>query len=132
MRPIIAIPLAGLLLLSACATPLERCLTDAAGPWRSALNERERIAKDLARGFTYETEFEKVTRFRWCGDKSGRRFPCWETDTQPVTKRVPVDEAALRARDAELARALPGLRRAAETDMAQCRATYPDPETPPG
>ncbi|MCR8546374.1 excinuclease ABC subunit B [Salipiger sp. P9] len=128
MRPLFAIPLLGLMLLAACATPQDRCLRDAAAPWRAALQERERIAKDLARGFTYETRFVRVTRFRWCSDGQGRMYPCWDDDMQPETRRIPVDAAALRARDAELARALPGLRRAAEADMAQCRLTYP--ETP--
>lgn len=131
MRPILAISLSGLLLLAACATPLERCLKDASGPWRAALKERERIAEDLERGFTYETKFEERTRFRWCASGTGHLYPCWESDAQPVTRRVPVDADALRARDAELARALPELRRTAERDSAQCYATYPEAETPP-
>ncbi|GGG73052.1 hypothetical protein GCM10011415_21590 [Salipiger pallidus] len=119
------IPLAGLLALAACATPREACLSDAAGPWRSALKERERIAADLARGYTFETEFERTTRMRMCGTSAGGLIPCWETDTQPRTRKVPVDTAALRARDAQLALSLPGLRRTAEADVAQCHATYP-------
>ncbi|MGR3375578.1 excinuclease ABC subunit B [Salipiger abyssi] len=131
MRSILAIPLTALLLLAACATPQERCLRDAAGPWRAALKERERIAEDLARGFTYETKFEERTRFRWCAGGTGQLYPCWESDAQPVTRRIPVDAEALRARDAELARALPELRRAAEADMERCRVAFPEAETPP-
>lgn len=125
------IPLCALALLAACATPQERCLRDAAAPWREALEERARIARDLARGYTFETEFERVTRYRICRANKDTVYPCWETDMQPVTKRVPVDAAVLQSRDAELARALPGLRAAAERDTAQCRILYPETETAP-
>ena len=60
MRLTAAMPLIGLLALSACATPREACIRDAAAPWRSAVAERERIAQDLARGYTYEPEFQRV------------------------------------------------------------------------
>ena len=93
--------------------------------------ERARIARDLARGYTFETEFERVTRYRICRANKDTVYPCWETDMQPVTKRVPVDAEALQARDAELARALPGLRATAERDTAQCRILYPETETAP-
>ena len=99
MRLTAAMPLIGLLALSACATPREACIRDAAAPWRSAVAERERIAQDLARGYTYETEFQRVERQRWCRSGGGI-YPCWTTDTQPMTRRVPVDAEALRARDA--------------------------------
>ena len=131
MRLTAAMPLIGLLALSACATPREACIRDAAAPWRSAVAERERIAQDLARGYTYETEFQRVERQRWCRSGGGI-YPCWITDTQPMTRRVPVDAEALRARDAELAKAIPARRKSAEADVALCQATYPEEAEPPG
>ncbi|MBY6002627.1 excinuclease ABC subunit B [Salipiger bermudensis] len=131
MRLTTAIPLIGLLALTACATPREACIRDAAAPWRGAVAERERIAQDLARGYTFKTEFERVERQRWCRNGAAL-YPCWTTDTQPVTRRIPVDAEALRARDAELAAAIPALRSAAEADVRQCQATYPEESTPPG
>ncbi|WP_417719332.1 excinuclease ABC subunit B [Salipiger sp.] len=123
-----------LLLLAACGTPVERCLSGAAAPYRDALKERERIARDLSRGFVFQTKFEQVTRFTGCRqsrhDKSA--FPCWRTDMQPVTRRIPVDRDALRQRDAQLARDLPALRRAASEDQQQCRAAFPPEESVPG
>lgn len=131
MRLTVAIPLIGLLALSACATPREACIRDAAAPWRGAVAERERIAQDLARGYTYKTEFQRIERQRWCRSGGGL-YPCWTTDTQPVTRRIPVDTEALQTRDAALAEAIPALRKAAEADVAQCKATYPEEATPPG
>ncbi|NIY97936.1 excinuclease ABC subunit B [Salipiger sp. HF18] len=126
MRNAFAIPLLGLLVLAACGTPQERCISDASGPWRSAVQERERIAKDLARGYTYKTEFETRSRYVPCRTRGGFMSYCWDNDTQPVTRRVPVDKAALQARDAELARDIPSLRTNAQRDVAQCRALYPE------
>lgn len=124
-------PLIGLLALSACATPREACIRDAAGPWRSAVAERKRIAQDLARGYTFKTEFRRFERQRWCRSGNGI-YPCWTTDTQPVTRRIPVNAEALQAREAQLARAIPSLRKSAEADVAQCQATYPEETALPG
>ncbi|EIE52885.1 excinuclease ABC subunit B [Salipiger aestuarii] len=126
MRHALAIPVLALLMLAACATPREACLTDAAAPWRSAMRESERIAKDLARGYTFETKFERRRVYGTCRTSEGHRYSCWDTQTEPVTRRVPVDRAALTTRLAELQQALPALRAAANTDAAQCRATYPE------
>ncbi|EPX79644.1 hypothetical protein [Salipiger mucosus] len=120
-----------LIALTACGTPLERCLREAAAPYRDALEERERIARDLGRGFTYETGFERVVTRRWCRTQKGTLYYCRETSMEPVTRRVPIDADALRARDAQLARDLPALRRAAAEDQGQCRAAFPVEEELP-
>lgn len=121
------LPLVLLLALSACATPQERCINSAAKPYRDALQERERIAQDLARGFTFVTKFERRTRRAWCKAPNGGAYPCWDTDTQPVTRRVPINAEALRTRDAQLARDIPDLRAASEAEARQCIAALPEP-----
>ncbi len=123
MRNLILIPL---LLLAACATPREQCESDAATPYRAALQERARIAKDLAKGYTFETKFEERRRFGWCGLPHGGFYGCWDSDAQPVTRRVPVDRAKIEARLAELDATLPELRQMAGTDTLQCRRLYPE------
>lgn len=113
------------LLLAACATPQERCINDAAAPYRAALKERSEIAKSLARGFDYVTEFETRRVFTNCKTKDGGFIPCWDRETVPVTRRVPIDRKALETRDAQLARDLPGLQRAAERGAAACIEALP-------
>ncbi|MCA0993949.1 excinuclease ABC subunit B [Alloyangia pacifica] len=122
MRMWFLIPLVA---LAACGTPYERCNRDAAEPYRDALDERARIAKDLARGFTYSTDWE--TRMRWdvCGSYNGRLHYCWRRDTEPVTRRVPINAEALRTRDAEIEQQLPQLRHEAAQAQAICRQRYP-------
>jgi hypothetical protein len=114
-----------LLLLAACATPQERCINDAAAPYRAALKERAEIAKTLSRGFDYVTEFETRRVFTRCRTKDGDFYPCWDRETRPVTRRVPIDRSTLEVRDAQLARDLPGLERAAERGAAACIAALP-------
>ncbi|MDO6588193.1 excinuclease ABC subunit B [Salipiger sp. 1_MG-2023] len=128
MSPRLTLTMAAVALLSACATPREACLNAAAGPWRSAMKERQRIAADLARGYTFETRYERHRVLATCRGPGGARYACWDSRTEPVTRREPVDRAALLARDRELQRALPVLRSEAARDSAQCRATYPAPE----
>jgi hypothetical protein len=121
-------PIPLFLLLAACATPQERCINDAAGPYRAALKERAEIAKSLSRGFDYVTEYETRRVFTRCEVSDGEYVPCWDRETYPVTRSVPVDRAALQARDAQLARDLPDLERAADRGTAACLQAFPEEE----
>jgi hypothetical protein len=123
MRIFAIIPL---LIVAACATPREQCESDAATPYRAALQERARLASDLAKGYTFQTRFEQRRRFGRCGLPHGGFYSCWETDLQPVTRRVPVNTGKLEARLAELDSALPDLRQTAGADTLQCRSLYPE------
>lgn len=115
-----------LLLLAACATPQERCINDAAAPYRAALKERAEIAETLSRGFDYVTEFRTRRVFTRCKTHDGGWVPCWDRETYPVTRRVAIDRDVLQRRDAQLARDLPGLQRAAERGAAACIAALPE------
>lgn len=95
-------------------------------PYRAALQERARLANDLARGYVFETKFETRRTFGWCNTSTGRLYQCWETETQPVTRRVPIDAPKVEARLAALTASLPALRKAATTDIAQCVTLYPE------
>jgi len=117
------------MLLAACATPQERCINDAAGPYRAALKERADIAKSLARGFDYVTEYETRRVFTRCQTKDGGWVACWDRETYPVTRRVPVDRAALQTRDSQLARDLPSLERAADRGTQACLTAFPEDGT---
>ena len=117
------------LLLAGCETPQERCINDAAAPYRAALKEREDISEALARGFAYETEFVRRRVFTNCWYGYGRVLPCWRTYTVPVTRRVPIDPTALRHRDRQLARDLPGLERAAERGAKACAEVFTEKPT---
>ncbi len=122
MRQLLLIPLLG---LAACGTPYERCNRDAANLYSKAMRERAEIAKDLARGFTYETGFETRTTWQMCGGYKGRVHYCWRDHTDTVTRRVPINAEELRRRDADLEAQLPQLRLDAAAGQAECRRRYP-------
>jgi len=109
-----------LLALAACATPQERCINDAAAPYRAALKERAEIYQGLAKGFVYKTEYERRRIFTRCRVGKHRYVSCYDWETVPVTRRVPVDRDALKERDAQLAQDLPGLERAANRGTQAC------------
>ncbi|SNR81774.1 excinuclease ABC subunit B [Puniceibacterium sediminis] len=123
MRILFLIPF---LALAACATPRQQCEANAVAPYSAALQERARISKELAQGYTYQTKYETRQTFGWCRLPKGGYYQCWDTDTQPVTRRVPVDAPKLEARLAELNKALPALRAAAAMDTEQCRVLFPE------
>ncbi|MFP7570078.1 excinuclease ABC subunit B [Marivita sp. S2033] len=118
-----------LLLLAACATPQERCINDAAAPYRAALKERAEIAKTLSRGFDHVTEFRTRRVFTSCRIDEDRFVPCWDRETYPVTRRVAIDRTTLMLRDAQLAKDLPGLARAAERGATACLKAFPAEDT---
>lgn len=118
-----------LLVLAACATPQERCINDAAAPYRAALKERTEIAKALSRGFVYQTEYETRRVFTRCKVGPDRYVACWDRKTVPVTKRIPIDRTELRKRDAQLAKDLPDLERAANRGAQACLQAFPEEAT---
>ncbi|WP_226626984.1 excinuclease ABC subunit B [Alloyangia pacifica] len=122
--------LLSLLGLAACGTPYERCTRDAARFYADALEEQSRIARDLARGYTYVTEWETRRRWQLCGAYGEHPHYCWRTDTEPVTRRVPVNAFELRRRATEIEAALPQLRRDAAAGQAECRQRFPEEVDP--
>lgn len=115
-----------LLILAACATPVERCVNQAEKPYRQALAEDRELAETLARGYeirSVRVPFQKFTR---CENSKGTVYPCWRTYYRWVDRRVRVDLDEVRARKAEIAARLPSLQAAASAGSAQCRAAYPD------
>ncbi|NDV53355.1 MULTISPECIES: excinuclease ABC subunit B [unclassified Salipiger] len=122
------------LALAACGTPYERCNREAARFYADALQEQSRISRDLARGFTYVTEWETRRRWQLCGIYHEHPHYCWRTDTEPVTRRVPVRPYELHRRLDEIGAALPQLGRDAAAGQAECRRRFPAEvaaQTPP-
>jgi hypothetical protein len=124
----------GLLALSACGTPQERCIAQGTRELREIDALAQETAANLARGYAIEEELTTVPQWEECWRKTrgkGRKvvmesYPCLGDQIVPVERHVAIDPSAE-------ARKLRGLqdRRAALLRQAQpwikaCQARYPE------
>lgn len=119
--------LAALILLAACASPRETCLTNATRDLNVVQSLIADMEATIARGYAIRTEERLIAYTDFCfgaGGDVGFSF-CRRLD--PVTTRKPVavnlDEE--RAKLRSLKRKEVDLRRASLTAVAQCDAQYP-------
>lgn len=109
--------------LAGCATPVERCVSQASRSAAAAETELRELEATLARGYAVETSVRTYPVMATCGPYKARR-PCIADRVVRVPRRVPVNLAQVNRRAEELRAELPGLRRAAERGAAQCRSAY--------
>ncbi|MHA6346566.1 hypothetical protein [Roseivivax sp. CAU 1761] len=127
MHPIRFLPL---LLLAACATPVERCVTQATEGLRAAEAELRTLEATLARGYAVEERVRSHPVFTTCGFGPERR-PCVAERVVRVPRKVPVNLVEVRRRADELRARLPELQRSADAGAGQCRAAYAAAEARP-
>lgn len=120
-----------LLLLAACATPVERCVNQASATYRAAFAELQQAEATLARGYALRRVQVSVPYFGRCRDSDGELYPCFRERYQTVTRRENVDLEQVRRRAQDLRNQLPGLQRSADAGATQCRAVYAEAETTP-
>lgn len=120
-----------LALLAACGTPQEQCIRRATGELRTVERLIAESEATLARGYGFETE-ERV-RWNWvvCDrftDGTGQYHArmCWEPVRDTVRRPVAIDPAAEQRKLEGLRAKRAALQRAAEPQIAACRATYPE------
>ncbi|MCB2130146.1 MAG: hypothetical protein KDE03_13970 [Rhodobacteraceae bacterium] len=129
MRRWVAIA-AGLVALSGCGTPQERCIASATREIATLDRLIAESRADIARGYSYEEHI--VTRWQWvrCDglfDAPGTTVPgrCWEPYNLAQRKPVAIDpEAESRKLDALLQRRA-ALAPAAENRISECRVAHP-------
>ncbi|MHA6325111.1 hypothetical protein [Roseivivax sp. CAU 1753] len=120
MRPLIALP--ALLLLSACLSPLERCVEQANRSLWAAEAELAELEATLARGYALETRESTIPFFATCYDSGTQsRVPCFHDVTRTTTRQVAVDLVAVRRRADALNAQIAALRPGADAASAQCR-----------
>lgn len=128
--------LLALLLLAACATPQQRCISAATRDLRVVDGLIADTKLNLQRGYGMRERTEVVPDWDWCQgqgwvrDRYGNLHPapprmCW-TD-RAVTRRYPValDLAAEQRKLDDLLAKRTQLARQAEAEVAQCKALNP-------
>lgn len=128
----------GVLVLSACGTPQQQCISRSTGEYRKVDSLIARTEANLARGYGYEEQTIVTQEWDTCfggggwggGDGWGRPYgfanmclePQERTIRRPVTIDPQVEErklAFLKKRRAELAAS-------ANAAIASCKASYPE------
>ncbi|WP_306131451.1 excinuclease ABC subunit B [Roseivivax marinus] len=119
-----ALPILGLLLLAACATPLERCVSQARSSLTAAETELRDLERTIARGYAIEYRVRTYPVYTTCRGYKGTIHPCWRDRVQRVPRRVNVNMDEVRRRAADLRARIPALSASADRGAEQCRATY--------
>lgn len=135
-NPLFRLALALPLLLAACGTPQERCISTATRDLRILTRLIEESQANLARGFAYE-EYT-VTRSRWvhCHSdsevdsdghrRSGRTYMCLDDYTDTVRRPVAIDLAQERRKLDSMLVKKRELNRVAAAQIEGCRAQFPE------
>jgi len=124
------------LLLLACGTPQERCISTATRDLRTLNGLIEETQANVARGFAYE-EYT-VRRSRWVHCQSaperdsngnlrpGRTYMCLDDYTDTVRRPVSIDLAAERRKLEGMLEKKRELNRVAAAQIESCKAQFPE------
>ncbi len=121
-----------LLLLAACGTPQEQCISANTRDLRVVERLIRETEGNLARGYGYETVTEYETDWIDCTPSPTEANPtpahemCFERVPVSVRKEVALDLNAEAAKLQSLQDKRAMLNRAAESVIAQCKAKYPE------
>lgn len=122
--------LASLLVLAACQTPREACISDATRDLTVVQRLIGTTQDNITRGYGLEETQEIVTRTDFCTaeaeDGTITRFECEKTEVVTGTRPVAIDLNAERAKLDSLLEQEALLRERASQAVAFCTATYPD------
>ena len=128
MRP--ALFILPLVLLAACATPREQCISQVTKDARIQSSLINEVRANIARGYALEQQQEIRTVRRTCvgrnEDGTTFTFRCEETDTVTVNVPVAIDLGAERAKLASLEKRYAETQAAANQAVAQCIALNPE------
>ncbi len=124
MRTFVA--LAALIILTACTTPQERCISDARSEQYAIASQIRTIEGNIARGYAIHYQTVTYTYLGVCDDGAGGTYPCEKTDTRTEETPVAIDVANEQAKLPGLRQRLEAARIRADAAVIQCRATYPE------
>lgn len=122
----IALPL----LLTACATPQEQCISNANRELSIINNLVEQTRGNISRGFAIGTEEDVIVRRGLCNgeteDGIAIKIACDRTITRERRVPIAIDLNAEKAKLASLEERQLQLRENLANQVAQCRARFPE------
>ncbi|MCH2068960.1 MAG: hypothetical protein MK208_17115 [Shimia sp.] len=117
--------LLGLTLLTACATPLERCISTAQSEVATLRRAITTAEDNITLGYAIHRSSESYTYYDTCYDKKDRPYSCPETRYRTVETPVEIDVAQQRQRLKALRRDLPAAEDRARMQAQHCTALHP-------
>ncbi|WP_295042626.1 hypothetical protein [uncultured Paracoccus sp.] len=122
------------LLLAACGTPQERCISSNTSEYRTVSRLLAEVEGNLARGYAWEERQVVRDRLTQCRsvwrDKDGRAVieyrPCWRDYVDTERYRVPIDPAAEQRKRDNLAARKAQLGDRAAAVVQACRDAFPE------
>lgn len=130
LAAVVALPL----LVAACGTPQDRCISRNTGEYRAVSRLLAEVEGNLARGYAWEERQvirDRLTQCRaYARDRDGRVVatyqPCWRDYVDVERYRVPIDPAAERRKRDNLAARQAALAGRADAVVQACRAAFPE------
>lgn len=130
----IVLGLLPVLVLAACGTPQERCISRNTTEYRTVSRLLAEVEGNLARGYAWDERQVVSTEWDDCpvavrGKKGEREFttrPCLRRVTETERFRVPIDPAAETRKRDNLAAHQATLNTRAQAAVGACRAAYPE------
>ncbi|TBN41198.1 hypothetical protein EYE42_07430 [Paracoccus subflavus] len=122
------------LLVAACGTPQDRCISRNTGEYRTVSGLLAEVEGNLARGYAWEERQvirDRLTQCRaYARDRDGRVVatyePCWRDYVDVERYRVPIDPAAEQRKRDNLAARQAALAGQAKAVVQACQAAFPE------
>ncbi|SNR50472.1 hypothetical protein EYF88_10425 [Paracoccus sediminis] len=122
------------LLVAACGTPQERCISRNTSEYRTVSGLLAEVEGNLARGYAWEERQvvrDRLTQCRtYLRDEDGRAVvayePCWRDYVDTERYRVPIDPAAEQRKRDNLAARQAVLGNRAASVVQACQAAFPE------
>ncbi len=122
------------LVLAACGTPQDRCISRHTGEYRTVSRLLAEVEGNLSRGYAWEERQVVRDRLTQCRDvyrdKDGNAqvsyTPCWRDYVDTERYRVPIDPAAEQRKRDGLAARKAALSDRAAAYVRACKAAFPE------
>lgn len=122
------------LLVAACGTPQERCISQNTSEYRTVSRLLAEVEGNLARGYAWEERQIVRTRLTTCSrvirDRKGNAHvvndSCWRDYVDVERYRVPIDPASEQRKRDNLADRQNALEDRATAVVRACKAAYPE------
>ncbi|WP_424944219.1 hypothetical protein [Aliiroseovarius crassostreae] len=120
------IPVLTLLLVTACATPQQKCISQASLKMRKAERQAAKIEKDLARGYALHRQTVLVPTVEICTDAKGKSYHCVDHDHRTIQTPVAIDADLEKSKLAALRKLIKSERPKVEAATKSCVMQFPE------